>query len=63
MVTYTFVDVRWCIVEDTINGKSTATQTEYEVDHEHGEEELDKSKLPANCTDKTMKISFSARIF
>lgn len=63
MVTYTFVNVRWCIVEDTVYGKTTATQTEYEVDHEHGEEELDKPKLPGHCTNKTMKINLSARVF
>lgn len=62
MVTNTSVDVRRRIAEDAIYGVSASTHAEEEMDNKHAKVEFDKSKLPRDGTDKTIKINLSGCI-
>lgn len=62
MLTNTSVNVRRRVAEDAIYSVSTSTHAEEEVDNEHAEIEFDKSKLPSDGTNKTIKINLSTCI-
>ena len=62
MVTNTSVNVRRRIAEYAIYSVSTSAHAEKEVDNEHAEIELDKSKLPCDGANKTININLSACI-